>query len=69
MSSAHVRRHDWLINTLQVIAETLLFYHPAVWWLSSLIRQERELCCDDIALGLDVDKAVFATLCLEMGRC
>ena len=63
---AHVRRHDWLINTLQVIAETLLFYHPAVWWLSSLIRQERELCCDDIALGLDVDKAVFARTLLTL---
>ncbi len=63
---AHVRRHDWLVNTLQVIAETLLFYHPAVWWLSSRIRQERELCCDDIALGLDVDKAVFARTLLTL---
>ncbi len=63
---AHVRRHDWLINTLQVIAETLLFYHPAIWWLSSRIRQERELCCDDIALGLDVDKAVFARALLTL---
>jgi beta-lactamase regulating signal transducer with metallopeptidase domain len=63
---AHVRRHDWLINTLQVIAETLLFYHPAVWWLSSRIRQERELCCDDIALGLNVDKAVFARTLLTL---
>jgi len=63
---AHVRRHDWLINTLQVIAETLLFYHPAIWWLSSRIRQERELCCDDIALGLDVDKAVFARTLLTL---
>ncbi|MBL8819974.1 MAG: M56 family metallopeptidase [Planctomyces sp.] len=63
---AHVRRHDWLINTLQVIAETLLFYHPAVWWLSSRIRQERELCCDDIALGLNIDKAVFARTLLTL---
>jgi beta-lactamase regulating signal transducer with metallopeptidase domain len=63
---AHVRRHDWLINTLQVIAETLLFYHPAVWCLSSRIRQERELCCDDIALGLNVDKAVFARTLLTL---
>ena len=63
---AHIRRHDWLINSLQVIAETLLFYHPAVWWLSSRIRQERELCCDDIALGLNVDKAVFARTLLTL---
>ncbi len=37
---AHVRRHDYLVNLLQTLAETLLFYHPAVWWLSSRIR-----CC------------------------
>ncbi len=44
---AHIRRHDYLINILQVMVETLLFYHPAVWWISSRIRLERELCCDD----------------------
>jgi len=63
---AHVRRHDWLVNALQVIVETLLFYHPAFWWLSSRIRQERELCCDDIALGLNVDKAVYARMLLTL---
>ena len=57
---AHVRRHDWLANALQVLAETLFFFHPAVWWLSKRIRDERELCCDDIALSLINDKAVFA---------
>jgi hypothetical protein len=40
---AHVRRHDYFINLLQTIVETLLFYHPAVWWISSRIRTEREL--------------------------
>ena len=47
---AHVRRHDYLVNLMQTIAETLLFYHPAVWWLSARIRDEREHCCDDVAL-------------------
>jgi TonB family protein len=47
---AHIRRHDYLVNLLQMAAETLLFYHPAVWWISSRIRQERELCCDDLAV-------------------
>ncbi|MBC7819984.1 MAG: M48 family metalloprotease, partial [Planctomycetaceae bacterium] len=56
---AHVRRHDWLVNALQVLAETLFFFHPAVWRLSKRIRNERELCCDDIALSLINDKAVF----------
>src|SRR5688572_10714280 len=47
---AHIRRHDYFVNILQMIVETLLFYHPAVWWVSSRIRYERELCCDDLAV-------------------
>ncbi|QGZ43181.1 TonB family protein [Pseudoduganella flava] len=46
---AHVRRHDYLVNLLQNLAEILLFYHPAVWWMSRRIRIERELIADDIA--------------------
>lgn len=46
----HIRRHDYLVNMLQNIVETLLFYHPAVWWMSARIRHERELCCDDLAV-------------------
>ena len=38
---AHIRRHDFLVNLLQTLTETLLFYHPAIWWLSSRIRAER----------------------------
>jgi beta-lactamase regulating signal transducer with metallopeptidase domain len=43
---AHIRRHDYLVNILQSVIETLLFYHPAVWWVSHRIRVEREHCCD-----------------------
>jgi beta-lactamase regulating signal transducer with metallopeptidase domain len=57
---AHVRRHDYLVNLLQTVVETLLFYHPAVWWLSRKIRQERELCCDDIAVELCGDRIAYA---------
>jgi beta-lactamase regulating signal transducer with metallopeptidase domain len=48
---AHVRRRDYLVNLLQTIVETLLFYHPAVWWISKRIRIEREHCCDDVAVA------------------
>ena len=48
---AHVRRHDYLVNWMQMLVETLLFYHPAVWWVSARIRHERELCCDDRAVS------------------
>ncbi len=48
---AHIRRYDYLVNLLQTVIETLLFYHPAVWWISRRIRAERENCCDDIAVA------------------
>jgi len=57
---AHVLRHDYLVNILQSMAEALLFYHPAVWWISSEIRAERELCCDDLAVEASGDALVFA---------
>ena len=49
---AHIRRHDYLVNLMQSAAETLLFFHPAVWWVSVQIRVEREHCCDDVALHI-----------------
>lgn len=49
---AHVRRLDGLVNLFQIAVETLLFYHPGVWWISKRIRAERELCCDDEAIAL-----------------
>jgi beta-lactamase regulating signal transducer with metallopeptidase domain len=57
---AHVRRHDYLVNVLQGIAESLLFYHPAVWWISNQIRTEREHCCDDLAVEASGDVLVYA---------
>lgn len=48
---AHIRRHDLWVNLLQRVVETLLFFHPAVWWLSRQIRRERELCCDRLAVA------------------
>jgi len=45
----HVRRHDYLVNLVQNAIEALLFYHPAVWWLSRRIRLEREQIADDFA--------------------
>ena len=57
---AHIRRHDYLINILQSVAESLLFYHPAVWWVSGHISAERELCCDDLAVSISGDALTFA---------
>jgi beta-lactamase regulating signal transducer with metallopeptidase domain len=65
---AHIRRHDYLVNIVQMLLETLLFYHPAVWWISSRIRQERELCCDDIAVRSCGDAVVYARALTALER-
>lgn len=63
---AHVRRHDYLVNLLQAVVETLLFYHPAVWWLSRRIREEREHCCDDLAVSLCGDRVAYASALADL---
>ncbi|PYU83810.1 MAG: hypothetical protein DMG51_11515, partial [Acidobacteria bacterium] len=57
---AHIRRLDCFVNLFQMAAETLLFYHPAVWWVSQGIRAERENCCDDEAISLCGDAVNYA---------
>jgi len=57
---AHIRRHDYLVNLLQTVAENLLFYHPAVWWISRVIRTEREHCCDDLVVAVRGDAHDYA---------
>lgn len=65
---AHIRRHDYLVNLLQSVAETLLFYHPAVWWVSRRIRDERELCCDELAMRVAGDPVSYARALYELER-
>ena len=62
---AHVRRHDYLVNLLQSMVETLLFFHPAVWWVSRDVRESREHCCDDLVVGL-CDRVVYATALADL---
>jgi len=57
---AHIRRNDYIINILQTIIETVFFFHPAVWFISSQIRKERENCCDDIALTVCEGSIIYA---------
>ncbi|WP_394779882.1 M56 family metallopeptidase [Undibacterium sp.] len=57
---AHIRRLDWLWNGLQCAIESLLFFHPAMWWLSTRIRQEREHACDDLAVQVCGDPIALA---------
>src|SRR5437870_8092893 len=57
---AHIRRLDGFVNLFQIGVETLLFYHPAVWWVSQRIRTEREHCCDDEAVAVSGDAVNYA---------
>jgi beta-lactamase regulating signal transducer with metallopeptidase domain len=52
---AHIRRCDHLVNLAQTVVEILLFYHPAVWWVSTELRAQRENCCDDVAVRASGD--------------
>jgi TonB family protein len=57
---AHIRRHDYLVNFLQTLVEILLFFHPAVSWISKQMRNEREYCSDDIAVQHCGDAIAYA---------
>src|SRR5690242_8003756 len=64
---AHLRRFDHFANLFQVALETLLFYHPVVHWISRDVRNERELCCDALALRVTGgDRREFATALVEL---
>ncbi len=63
---AHIRRHDYVVNLLQTVVETLLFYHPAVWWVSHRVRVERENCCDDLAVAVCGNEVAYARALTEM---
>ncbi len=56
----HIRRYDYLFNLLQVVIETLFFYHPAIRWMSKQVRQEREHCCDDLVLAQRDQPVLYA---------
>lgn len=65
---AHIRRFDTVINILLVAVETVLFYHPAVWWVSRQVRIEREHCCDDFAVSACGDVGVYVEAMTSLER-
>lgn len=56
---AHIRRLDFFVNFLQRLTELLFFFNPGILWISRLIREERENCCDDMALRHSGNQAVY----------
>lgn len=65
---AHLRRRDLWVNLLQRIAEAVLFYHPAIWWLSRRLRQERELCADALAVAATGRRLEYAEALEQVAR-
>ena len=65
---AHVRRGDYLANLIQLLVESILFFNPAVWWISRQIRLEREACCDAIAVELAGGRTEYARTLAEVAE-
>ena len=63
---AHVRRWDYLANLLQTVVETIFFYHPAAWWVSRRMRQERENACDDAVAARSGEALAYAKVLLRL---
>lgn len=64
----HIRRWDHAVNVFQRVAEALLFFHPAVWWISHRIRVERELCCDDLVIRLGTVPETYVRSLLDVAE-
>lgn len=62
----HIKRYDFLFNLLQSLAEVLLYFNPAVWWISSIIRTERENCCDDMAIAACGNSIAYAKALVQL---
>lgn len=56
---AHIRRNDYLVNFIQCLLENVFFFNPGLLWVSNLIRQERENCCDDLAIKAMKNKTLY----------
>jgi GWxTD domain-containing protein len=65
---AHIRRHDYMVNAMQRLIESLFFYHPATWWISGVIRNEREHSCDDVVVSMIGDPHEYALVLAALER-
>jgi beta-lactamase regulating signal transducer with metallopeptidase domain/peroxiredoxin len=65
---AHLRRFDPLVNVLQRLVEAVLFFHPAVWYVSRRISVEREHASDDLVLTLGIPRLAYADALVRMAE-
>lgn len=62
----HIWHQDYLLNIIQSIIEVLFYFNPAVWWISALVRIERENCCDDMAVELCGNSILYAKSLMQL---
>jgi len=65
---AHIKRNDFIVNVAQCVIEIIFFFNPFVWFISQRIRAEREYCCDDIVLRMDVTSANYSTALIKVAE-
>lgn len=65
---AHIQRADYLVNLGQLLVESLLFFNPAMWWISRQVRLEREACCDALAIALSGTPEGYALTLVEVAE-
>lgn len=65
---AHIRRHDFLVNLLQNTLEIIFFFNPAVLWISSLVKVERENCCDDFVIRSSFNRRLYINALMTFGE-
>ena len=65
---AHIRRGDLALQFVQRSIEMLFFFHPATWWLSARVNDERENCCDDLAASAGFGNIGYATALLRVAE-
>lgn len=63
---AHIRRNDFVLNLIAAAIETMLYYHPVIWWLQKQLAQNREEACDDEALAYIQNPMVYARALLKI---
>ncbi len=63
---AHIKRRDYLWNLVQSVAEVILFYHPAYWYISSVLERERELACDNLTVTVTRQPRIYAQALLQV---
>ena len=65
----HVRRRDFVFNTLASLCRTLLFFHPAAWCAMSRLEMESELACDQAVVCDSIEhRATYAECLVRFAR-